>query len=133
MFSQVCHFVHGGGGGLGYHWSQVPRVTMSFLGGRVSLVPCLSGGGVVLASRSIGYLGRSRVSRGLCNWGVGYPWGRVYPPDTLPPPPWNYKSGRYASYWNAFLCYSHLFQNHSQSPRHKLNFSFDGNSREYNQ
>ena len=126
------------GEGGGVRVSLVPRVTMSLMGGRVSLVPCPFGGrgGVGIqgrASRSIGYLGRSRVSRGLCNWGVGYPWGRVYPPDTLPPPPWNYKSGRHASYWNAFLCYSHLFQNHSQSPRHKLNFSFDGNSREYNQ
>ena len=31
------------------------------------------------------------------------PWGQ-YPPGTRPPPPLrNHKSGRYTSYWNAFL------------------------------
>ena len=61
--------------GVGYLWFHVRS------GGRISLVPCPGVGWV----------------------GIPYPLGMPSPKDTLSPTSWNHKSGRYASYWNAFL------------------------------
>ena len=76
MFSQACVCLRGGGGEVGYLWSQIPSW---------SLVPCppprvgFTHGIGYLEGEEVGYL-RVRMSRGM-----GSRRGRVYP--TPPPPP----------------------------------------------
>ena len=43
--------------------------------------------------------------------GARHPPGTRYPPQYQAPPPDGYRCGRYASYWNGFLCYNlHVLQ-----------------------
>ena len=67
--------------------------------GRVSLVPC-----PFLVPGPMSFLGEGvRVSLVPCPLGVGIPYTLPAPGIPYPPHPRNNKSGRYASYWNAFL------------------------------
>ena len=95
IFTGVCHSVHKGG--IGYHWSQVPSW---------SLVPCPFGG--------VGYLWSHVPSWGVKVSGGRVSGDRVYPLPGYSTPTWKYKSERYTSYWNAFLCVEAFVVNKAQ-------------------
>ena len=100
FFTPVCHSVHGGGGGI-----SVPACTTADMTGGgvgVSVWEGLCSGGVCPGNLCLG---------GLCPWGISLGAGRVSVHGgvsvqggcLLGDPPRTVTSGRYTSYWNAFL------------------------------